>query len=53
MLDTKINIPKISFLEIQLIINNQLFEDGVISEVQYDEVCKIIYDKINLLRSKS
>lgn len=53
MLESKINIPKISILEVQLIINNQLLEDGVISETQYHEVCKIIYEKINLLKSKS
>ena len=53
MIKSKINIPRISVLEIQLIINNQLHEEGVISERQYQEVYKIIYEKINQLKSQS
>lgn len=52
MLNHLVNIPKISVLEVELIINNQLFEDGTISETQYHEVCKIIYEKINQLKEK-
>lgn len=50
MAESRINIPRISILEVQLIINNQLFENDVISEIQYREVCKIIYEKLNQLR---
>ena len=53
MLGTKINIPRISVLEVELIINNQLLEKGIISEAQYHEVCKIIYEKINQLKNQS
>ncbi len=53
MLEHQINVPKISVLEVELIINNELLEDGVISETQYQEVCKIIYEKINQLKSQS
>lgn len=53
MLESKVNIPRISVLEVELIINNQLFENGIISETQYHEVCKIIYEKINQLKSQS
>jgi len=53
MVESQVNIPRISVLEVQLIINNQLLEDGVISETQYHEVCKIIYEKINQLKSQS
>ena len=53
MLESKINIPKTAILEVELIINNQLFENGVISETQYREVCKIIYEKINQLKIQS
>lgn len=49
----KVKIPKISILEVQLIINNQLFENGVISQTQYQEVCKILYNKINQLKVQS
>lgn len=48
-----VNIPRVSVLEVELIINNQLLEDGIISETQYHEVCKIIYEKINQLKGKS
>lgn len=53
MLGTKINIPRISVLEVELIINNQLLEKGIISEMQHQEVCKIIYEKINQLKNQS
>lgn len=53
MPETKINIPRISVLEVELIINNQLLEKGIISEMQYHEVCKIIYEKINQLKNQS
>lgn len=53
MTEAKINIPKISILEVELIINKQLLDDGVISENQYYEVCKIIYEKLNQLKSQS
>ena len=39
--------PRITILEYELIINKKLYDEGVITEGQYDEVCKIIYDKIN------
>ncbi len=53
MLNHLVNIPRVSVLEVELIINNKLFEDGVISKTQYQEVCKIIYEKINQLKEKS
>lgn len=53
MTEAKINIPKISILEVELIINKQLLDDGVISENQYYEVCKIIYEKLNQLKSQN
>lgn len=40
-------IPTITILEYELIINKKLYDQGVITEQQYDEVCKIIYEKIN------
>ena len=52
MIESQTNIPRISVLEVELIINNQLLEDGVISETQYYEVCKIIYEKINQIKSQ-
>ena len=39
--------PRITILEYELIINKKLYDQGVITERQYDEVCKIIYEKIN------
>lgn len=53
MAESEVNIPKTSILEVELIINNQLLEDGVISENQYYEVCKIIYEKLNQLKNQS
>lgn len=38
--------PKITILEYELIINKKLYDQGVITERQYDEVCKTIYEKI-------
>lgn len=38
---------KVAILEYELIINKKLYDQGVITEQQYDEVCKIIYEKIN------
>ena len=42
-----IKTPRITILEYELIINKNLFDKGTITEQQYDEVCKIIYEKIN------
>lgn len=53
MNETKIIVPQLSVLEIQLIINNQLFVDGIISEAQYREVYKIIYEKIEQLKKSN
>ncbi len=39
--------PRITTLEYELIINKKLYNQGIITEQQYNEVCKIIYDKIN------
>ncbi len=39
--------PRITILEYELIINKKLFVQGIITEQQYDEVCKTIYEKIN------
>ena len=33
--------PRITILEYELIINKKLYDQGVITEQQYDEVCKI------------
>ncbi len=45
-------IPRTAVLEYELIINKKLYHQGVITEQQYDEVCKIIYEKINHCRKK-
>ena len=42
-----------AILEIELIINNQLYENGIINKIQYDEVNKTIYNKINNLKSNN
>lgn len=39
--------PKIAILEYELIINKKLYDQMIITEQQYNEVCKIIYEKIN------
>ena len=39
--------PKVAILEYELTINKKLYDQGVITEQQYDEVCKIIYEKIS------
>ena len=39
--------PRIAILEYELIINKKLYDQDVITEQQYDEVCKIIYEKIS------
>lgn len=39
--------PRIAILEYELIINKKLYAQGIITEGQYDEVCKIIYEKFN------
>ncbi len=44
--------PRITILEYELIINKKLYDQGVITEIQYDEVCKIIYEKINRCSNK-
>jgi hypothetical protein len=46
------NAPRITVLEYELIINKKLFEQGTIGEKQYNEVCKIIYDKISHCNKK-
>ena len=53
MIDLNVNAHRVSILEVELIINKQLLEDGVISGNQYYEVCKIIYEKLNQLKSQS
>lgn len=49
----QIIIPKISVLEVQLIINKYLFTERIISETQYNEVYKIIYEKIHQLKKQN
>lgn len=44
--------PRIAILEYELIINQKLYDQDVITEQQYDEVCKIIYEKINHCSNK-
>ena len=44
--------PKITIFEYELIINKELYNQGVITEQQYNEVCKIIYEKINRCSKK-
>ena len=39
--------PKVAILEYELIINKKLYDQGAITEQQYDEVSKIIYERIN------
>ena len=39
--------PRITILEYELIINKKLYEQNIITQKQYNEVCKIIYKKIN------
>ena len=39
--------PRITMLEYELIINKKLYDQGIITEQQYDEVCKMIYEKIS------
>lgn len=41
------NTPRITILEYELIINKKLYDQGAITEQQYEEVCKIIYEKIS------
>ena len=52
ILAKELNIPHISILEVELIINKQLFDEGVINEKQYYEVSKIIYEKIHQLKNQ-
>lgn len=42
-----IQTPRVAILEYELIINKKLFDSGSITEQQYNEVCKVIYEKIN------
>ena len=42
-----INTPKITIFEYELIINQKLYDKGIISEKQYHDVCKIINKKIS------
>ena len=44
--------PKVAILEYELTINKKLYDQGVITEQQYDEVCKIIYEKMNRCSKK-
>lgn len=37
--------PRITILEYELIINKKLYNQGIITEQQYNDVCKIIYEK--------
>lgn len=39
--------PRIVVLEYELIINKKIYDKGIITKQQYEEVCKIIYEKIN------
>ena len=39
--------PRITTLEYELIINKKLYNQGIITEQQYNDVCKIIYEKIS------
>lgn len=39
--------PRITILEYELIINKKLYDKGIITEQQYEEVCKVIYGKIS------
>lgn len=39
--------PRITILEYELIINKKLCDKGIITEQQYEEVCKVIYEKIS------
>ncbi len=42
-----IKTPRITALEYELIINKKLYDKGIITEQQYEEVCKMIYKKIS------
>lgn len=44
--------PRKTILEYELIINEKLYIQGVITEQQYNEVCKIIYEKIGRCNEK-
>lgn len=44
--------PKVAILEYELTINKKLYDQSVITEQQYDEVCKIIYEKMNRCSKK-
>ena len=44
--------PKVAILEYELIINKKLYDQGVITEQQYNEVCQIIYEKIKYCSQK-
>lgn len=39
--------PRIAILEYELIINKKLYDKDIITEQQYEKVCKIIYEKIS------
>lgn len=39
-------IPRVTILEYELIINQKLYDQGIITEQQYNDVYKIISDKI-------
>ena len=38
--------PRIVVLEYELIINKKIYDKGIITKQQYEEVCKIIHEKI-------
>lgn len=40
-------ISRITIFEYELIINKKLYYQGIITEQQYEEVCKVIYEKIS------
>ena len=44
--------PRITILEYVLIINKKLYNQGIITEQQYNDVCKIIYEKIKYATKK-
>lgn len=53
MINKNIEVPMISFLEVELIINDRLLENSIISIEQHQEVAKIIYQKISRINNRS
>lgn len=52
MTKTNIDVPKIAILKLELVINNNLYEDNIITEYQYEEVNKLLYKQINYLKDR-